>query len=91
MNGEVGAWKVLCDLPRGRAGLHLVKTRAIGDSEGNLCVGKTVSLCHWQEHFEATVNICSEYEKAAVQSSDQCSIRRDYELQSVVEDALTDL
>ena len=43
MKSEVGAWKVLRDLPRGRAGLHLVKTRAIRDSKGNLCVGKTVS------------------------------------------------
>ena len=77
MKGGVGAWKGVHDLQRGRAGLHPVKTRAIRDSEGNLCVGKTASLCRWQEHFEATLNICSEYVEAAVQSSEQCPIRRE--------------
>ena len=76
MNGGVGAWMGLRDLQRGRAGLHPVKTRAIRDSEGYLCVGKTASLCRWQEHFEATLNIRSEYVEAAVQSSKQCLIRK---------------
>ena len=75
MKGGVGTWKGLRDLQRGRVGLHQVKTRAIRDSKGILCVGKTASVCRWQEHFEATLNICSEYMEAPVQSSELCPIR----------------
>ena len=77
MKGGVGAWKGLRDLQRGRVVLHPVKTRAIRDSKGNLCVGNTASLCRWQEHFQATLNIRSEYVEAAVQLSKQCPIRKE--------------
>ena len=91
MKGGVGAWKGLRDLQRGRAGLHPVKTRAIGDSKGNLCVGKTASLCRWQEHFEATLNIRSEYVEAAVQSSKQCLIRKELEVPPTEEEVVSAL
>ncbi len=77
MRGGRGAWKGLREIQRGRAGLRSVKTRAIKDRDGELCIGQDNTLRRWHEHFESVLNINSSFDESVIHSAQQHPLRNE--------------
>ncbi len=77
MRGGRGVWKGLREIQRGRAGLRSVKTRAVKDRDGELCIGQDNTVRRWHEYFESVLNINSSFDESVICSAQQHPLRNE--------------
>ena len=70
-----GVWQGLREIQKGRRGLQPVRPKMIRNKDGEVCVGPSETLQRWNDHFEAVLNIRSEFNEGVAQALPQRPIR----------------
>ncbi len=72
-----GVWQGVREIQRGRCGLQPTRPKVIRNQNGEFCVGPSEVLHRWRDHFDAVLNVRSDYKEDVVLALHQHQLRSD--------------